>query len=97
MKQIINFNQFCDSFQGDYKDSFTYAGKKALFEYLEQHEEDCGEQLELDPIALCCEYTEYEDLAELQENYTDIETMGDLENETAVIMINDESFIIQDY
>ena len=105
MKQTINFSQFCDNFGGDYKNNFSYEGKKALFEYLENYEEETDTEIELDPIALCCEYSEYEDLKDLQNNYTDIETMEELEEQTQVIPIynltsdgkKSERFIIQDY
>lgn len=40
------------------KDQFSYEGLKALFEYLEQYEEDTGEEIELDVIAICCDYSE---------------------------------------
>ena len=56
-----------------------------------------GEEVELDVIALCCEYTEYENLEELQENYTDIDSMEKLEDRTTVIKIDDDRFIIQDF
>lgn len=39
---------------------FSYHGALALAEYLEQYEEDCGEKIELDTVALRCEYSEYE-------------------------------------
>ncbi len=77
--------------------NFTYKGKKALFDYLEEYEESTGESVNFDIIALCCEYTEYENLKELQANYTDIESMEDLENNTTVIKIDDDAFIIQNY
>ncbi len=97
MKSTVNFCEFTDAFSIR-PDNFSYGGKKALFDYLEQYEEDTGEEVELDVIALCCEYTEYENLKELQSNYNDIESMEDLENNTTVIRIDDsESFIIQDY
>jgi len=76
---------------------FSYEGKNVLFEYLERLGDDCGTEYELDVIALCCEYTEYENLAELQANYSDIESMDDLQDHTQVIQIDDESFIIQDF
>lgn len=40
-------------------DNFSFKGKKALFDYLEQYEEGTGQEIELDIVALCCEYTEY--------------------------------------
>ena len=97
MKQEINFNQFCDSFQGSYKNTFSYEGKQALWTYFEELEEGMGQVMELDPIAFCCEYTEYANLKELQENYTNIDSMEDLQDHTTVIMIDDESFLIVDF
>lgn len=103
MKQSINFFQFCDSFSDTYKNNFTYDGKKALFEYIERYEEETGEEIELDPVALCCEYTQYDDMEELKANYTSIESMEELEDNTQVIPIYDingnktEAFIIQDF
>jgi hypothetical protein len=61
MKQTINFSQFRDAFNGSqYQNNFSYDGKIALFDYLEELEEDTGEEIELDIIALCCDYTEYD-------------------------------------
>ena len=63
MKTTINFCDFCDAFQRfDRKDTFSYDGKKALFDYLEEVEQSTGEEIELDVIGLCCDY---------DENYTD--------------------------
>ena len=42
------------------KDQFSYNGLVALFEYIESYEIDTASKIEFDPIALCCEYTEYE-------------------------------------
>ena len=86
---------------------FSYEGSKALFNYLEQLEEDTGTQIEFDPIALRCEYTEYKNFEELQEDYQDIKTLEDLQDHTQVIMFNKtieyteleelNSFIIQNF
>ena len=96
MYQTINFCQFCDAFDIR-KENFTYEGKRALFDYLERLEEDQDEDIELDIIALCCEFSEYKNLAEYQDDYNDCETIEDIENQTTVIRINDESFIMQAY
>ena len=59
MKTSINFSQFCDAFRDmNRNENFSYDGKRALFEYFEQYEDDCGVEVELDVIALCCEYSE---------------------------------------
>jgi hypothetical protein len=98
MIQTVTFSDFCDSFSDQYKDNFTYEGKRALFDYLEELEEETEKQIELDPIALCCEYTEYEDLKELKKDYSEIETMEQLKNKTTVIEIGKtDRFIIACY
>jgi len=98
MISTVNFNDFSDSFSGSYEKNFSYEGKRALFDYLEEYEESTGEQLELDPIAFCVEYTEYENFKELKNNYSDIKDMEDLENNTTVIKIEGtDRFIIQDF
>ena len=98
MKTTISKNEFVQMFN-DYNraDSFTVAGREALYDWLEMLEDDTGTEQEVDIIALCCEFSEYENLEELQQNYTNIENMQDLEDNTIVIMIDDESFIIQDF
>lgn len=69
IKQNINFSQFCDSFSETYQNNFTYDGKRALFDYLEKLSDDMGEDIELDTVALCCDYNEYSDLREASEQY----------------------------
>lgn len=94
----VNFTIFCDSFvRADRNTHFSHQGKRVLFEYLEQYEEDTGEKIELDIIALCCEYTEYDDLEELKQQYPDIETIEDLKDQTTVIDIDGTSFIIANF
>ena len=99
MKQTVNFSEFCDRFRDmDRNNNFSYEGKRALFDYLEQFEEDTGEEIELDIIALCCEYTEYEDLKEFQDDYGDDYTaMESIEGNTTVIRIGDNAFIVADF
>lgn len=62
--QYVSFGKFCDAFNNSdtYKNNFSYEGKKALFDYLEQFSEDTEEKIELDIVALACEFTEYKDL-----------------------------------
>ena len=99
MKQSINEYQFRDAFHKMGRgEQFSYAGLSALYDYLEQLGDDIGEEIELDVIALCCEYAEYDSLAEFREDYgEDYNTMQDIEYHTTVIMIDNESFIIQQF
>ena len=60
MKQTVNSSDFVDAFRTHNRmDQFSYEGLKALFEYLEQYEEDTGEETELDVIAICYDFSEH--------------------------------------
>ena len=96
MKDTIEQYQFVDWFQKHRPDNFTYKGSIALFEYLEDLEADTGEDMEFDPIAFCCEYSEYATIAECLEQYDNIETIDDLRDHTTVIEVEgSDSIIIQ--
>ena len=55
------------------KDSFSYNALTAMFEYYEQYEDDTGEAVEFDPIALCGEWNEYESALECAKEYSDFD------------------------
>ena len=99
MKQSITQSQFIDALHNCGRgEQFTYNGLVALYDFLEGMEQDTGTEYELDVIALCCEFTEYEGLEEFQDNYgNDYQSIDDINKETTVIMIDDTSFIIQDF
>ena len=60
MKKTINQYDFTEAFRIAGRDKqFSYDGLITLFDYLEQYEEGTGEEIELDVIALCCEWCEY--------------------------------------
>ena len=99
MIKTINEYDFIDAFKKMGRtDNFSYRGLIALYDYLEILEDDIGQPIELDVIALCCEYAEYDNLEEFQADYSeDYQTIGDIERETTVIMIDDDSFIIRQF
>ena len=98
MKQSINMYDFERAFKNFERDNFSYDGLKALFEYLEEYEEGTGEEVELDVIALCCDYTEYDSLKEYNDDYgTKYSEIDAIQNDTTLIKIDDNSFIIQQY
>ena len=70
MKTTVSRYDFERAFvDADRKENFSYEGLKVLFEYLEQYEEDTGEEIELDVIALCCDYSE-ESSEDIARNYS---------------------------
>jgi len=95
MKQTVYFNDFYDVFQSKRPDDFSYEGLKALFDYLEQYEQDCDQELELDVIALCCDFAEYDSIDQFRSDYGDeYQTFDDIEQKTTLIKIDDEKFIV---
>ena len=99
MVQTITKSDFTTAFHRMGRgEQFTYEGLNALYDYLEDLGDDIGEPIELDVIAFCCEYAEYESLEEFQEDYSeDYQSIEEIEQATQVIMIDDTSFIIQQF
>lgn len=109
MKQTVNQYDFCEAFKKIRPDNFSHTGLEALFEYLSDYEANSGEEIELDVIAICCDYTEYENLAEFNANANygdDYETLGDIEDRTTLIRVDtdedddgkeDGRFIVRDF
>lgn len=98
-KRKIHSNS-CKQFtrKSNRSENFSYEGLEALYNYLEQYEEDTGEEIELDIIALCCEFSEYESLEAFQNDYGDeYKSINDIEYRTTVIPINKKAFIIQNF
>ena len=78
---IDNASQFRDQFHRGWRgDQFSYEALGLLFDYLN----DCGSDVELDVVAVCCEFSE--DMAEsIADNYSiDTEGLNEAEIESAV-------------
>ena len=83
----------------NYKNNFSYEGANALQEYLEDLSNDLGENIEFDPIAWCCEFSEYKDFDEFQHDsggYPDIKDLEQLKD-NAVVIEFDGGIIVQDF
>ncbi len=95
----VHFNDFLKEFKEYGRgDSFSYEGKKALFEYLNELGDDIGEPIELDIIGICCEFSEFKNLKEFNNYYNyDLDSIEDIYYYTIVIPIDEKSFIIQDF
>ena len=59
VQSINNVYQFSEAFRlAGRSEQFSYEGFEVLFDYLDNLSEDNGESIELDAVALCCEYYE---------------------------------------
>jgi hypothetical protein len=99
MKKTVNFYEFSRWFEQHRPNNFSRAGLRSLYDYIEEIEADCGKEIEFDPIALCVEYTEYDDIDEFHLDYDKDKypTLDDLRDYTQVIEIGMGSFIILNF
>jgi len=87
MKTTLTTYDIANALSNDEFAGFSRAGAFALAEYLEEYEESTGEELELDVIAIRCEFTEFESIEDwsechfsddqLEELLEDCKTMND--------------------
>ena len=85
MKEYVDEYRFRDRFlqSSNYKNNFSYEGLTALFEYIEELEDDCDEEIEFDMIAI-----------HVKDGYH----LDDIREETVVIEIPDtERFITGEF
>lgn len=93
MKMEITFSHFCDMFnQAGRSHHFSYEGKWALFNYLEEVYDG---EYSLDVIELCCTFIEDSLESALEDN--NLDSIEDLESETIVIYVSDDVVIYEDY
>lgn len=86
MKKTVNVSDFRDAFQSCRPDNFSYDGLGKLFDYLEE----IDSEMELDVIAICCEWQEGT-VAEALEQYS-LDTLNDLLDKTTVLIIDGDLF-----
>ena len=94
----MSIHDFLREWPDSRRDEFSRAALEAIFSYLEDWEEGTGEQIEFDPIAICCEWTEFESMAEFNEQYgTDLDDWADVAESTQVVELAGGGAVIVDY
>jgi len=92
----VSETDFIDAFRAIRPDNFTYNGLKALYAYLEDLEDNIGEQIHFDVIGICCDFVEYKNWAEFENDFSSyvndhsIKDLEDLRDHTTVIPISKE-------
>ena len=98
MKTTVSQNDFLDAFKKLRPDNFSYEGLIALYDHIENFEEDTDKEMELDVIDLCCNFTEYENLEEYKQSYSSINSIKDIKVATTYISIpNSKRFIASNH
>ncbi len=69
MKTTLTTSEAADILFKDSNANWSYAGARALAEYLEEYEESTGEKLEFDHVALRCDFSEWDSLQDWAVDY----------------------------
>lgn len=77
MKQTLTTSQAAHLLLQDENARWSYAGAFALIKHLEQLEEDCGDEMEFDRVAIRCDWHQYTSASEAADDYCDWEFEGD--------------------
>ena len=85
MFMAVNVNLFCDMFNRVRPQQFSYEALKTLFEYYEE----LGENMEFDPVAICCEWAEVPHGSD--------EHLEAVEAQANIISLNNNNVLIQEY
>lgn len=95
MKQTVYFSDFTQAFhQRGRGDQFSYDALQIIFDYMEEYEQDTGEEIELDVIGICCEITEMS-VEEICDSFNiDVEEVEDyLSSQTTVLGETSAGFV----
>ena len=98
MKQRLTTSEAADLLVADKDAGWSYAGARALVEYLEVLEDDTGEEIEFDAVALRCDFSEYPNAREAAEEYgwePDEDADSDDAEEAALEWLNDRTTVIE--
>jgi len=103
--QTLSKYSFVEAFkQSSRKDQFSYEALEAIFDYLEDYSDNTGEPVELDIVAICCEWAEmtWKEIAvsygvDLSSCEDDDERIGEIESflcdNTQWCALSDGSFV----
>jgi hypothetical protein len=101
----IDKYSFADAFlNSSRKGQFSHEALGAIFEYLEDYSQDSGEDVELDIVAICCDWAEMSwqdvvqsyglDLSHCDTDEERIDAVEEyLQDETHSVRLSDDSFV----
>jgi hypothetical protein len=102
MKITINESEFINRFLAIRPENFSREALRALFEYYEEIEQGGGGELEFDPIAICCDWTEYDsaqEAADAYDLYVSVSTGGeekkDLTDARIIELLRDDTTVLE--
>ena len=100
MKQTLTSYDFVNLFLQRCPNSFSRPALFALFDYYGEIEREAKDEIEFDPVSICCDWTEYESASEAAEAYGwESEEADDEKNDTsereALQYLHDETTVLE--
>jgi hypothetical protein len=93
VEKIFNGDELNDAFARYGRGTqFSRTGFDALFRMLDEYSDATGEPLVLDPIGICCDWTEYESLKDAAKSYG---FEGEAEDADLFEHINNETYAVR--
>ena len=69
MKRTLTINDMASELAADENANFSYRGARAIAEWLEEMDEEIGEDTEFDSVAIRCDFSECESLEDWAKDY----------------------------
>ena len=105
MKNTLSVYEIAHALQDDSNAGWSYEGSKALAEYLDNLDQESGEDTELDVVAIRCDWSEYESAQDAASNYSwefdgdedeiDPDELDDLKEESALEYLQGKTQVIE--
>ena len=99
MINTLSTYEIQDALLQDDNAAWSYNGAKALAEWLDNLDEECGTETEFDRVAIRCEFSEYDSALDAAEQYNGFEPDkddDDDENEAAALeWLQDRTLVIE--
>jgi len=98
MKTTVHFDDFRHAFNSIRPDNFSREGLEQLFDYFESYEKDTGEEIELDVIAICCDFSEdsFQNIADQYGIELDLEMDEDYQKQQVIEHLEGEGVYVSD-
>jgi hypothetical protein len=98
MKTTVHFDDFRHAFNSIRPDNFSREGLEQLFDYFEEYEKSTGEEIELDVIAICCDFSEdtFENIADQYGIELDLEMDEDYQKQQVIEHLEGEGVYVSD-
>ena len=93
MKDTLSKTQFCSKFR-EVRDNFTYEAMEALYDFYDEYDQACNTETEFDPIAICCDWDEYDDVEECREAFSSMDD-DDYDDDDFLIMLESNTQVIR--